>query len=136
MAAGLDRIDDYLHRFGESVGAEFDRLDDEGYTDIRHGELAIGINVIAESDVLLLLVHMGEPPDGAGVDYYRGLLELNFLSTGDCAFAIDRASGAVYLRALRRLEGLDYEAFESLLQNTAAIAEDMAARGRAQEKAN
>jgi hypothetical protein len=55
---------------------------------------------------------------------YRRLLELNFLVTSDASFAIDKDKDAVYLRALRRLSGLDYEEFEDLLHTMASVADE------------
>lgn len=120
-------VNAYLARFGREVDAQFDRLDPDGYTDVRHGEVLLGINVVRDPAVLLLLVRMTECPKderAAGV-LFRRLLELNFLATQDCAFAIDETQNAVYLRTMRGLQGLDYEEFRELLQNTAAVAEEL-----------
>jgi hypothetical protein len=66
---------------------------------------------------------MEVPRDGREA-FYRRLLELNFLVTSDGAFAIDKDRDAVYLRALRRLSGLDYEEFEDLLHTIASVADE------------
>ncbi|MGD8861654.1 MAG: CesT family type III secretion system chaperone [Myxococcales bacterium] len=124
-------VDEYLARFGEAVEAQFDALDRDGYTDLRYGQLVIGVNVVPSRGVLLLLVRMGELPATDCSELLHTLLELNFLATGECAFAIDEAKEAVYLRAMRRLEGLDYAEFEGLLQTVATVAEDMSSRLRA-----
>jgi hypothetical protein len=55
---------------------------------------------------------------------YRRLLELNYLATEDGAFAVDRESGRVYLRALRPLEGFDFEEFVDLLDTVARVADE------------
>jgi hypothetical protein len=44
--------------------------------------------------------------------------------TSDASFAIDKDKDAVYLRALRRLSGLDYEEFEDLLHTMASVADE------------
>ena len=45
--------------------------------------------------VLLFLSAIMEVPQTRQIDFYRKLLELNFLRTSDGAFAIDPATGAV-----------------------------------------
>jgi hypothetical protein len=124
-------VDEYIARFGKSVDAKLDPLDRDGFTDIRHGSVVIGVNVVPKRGVLLLLVRMADRPPRARereARIYRELLEMNFLSTGDCTFAIDDQQGAIYLRAMRRLDGLDYSEFEGLLMMIAQVAEDMSPR--------
>jgi hypothetical protein len=124
----IEMINDYLRRFGEAVSAELHPLDADGYTDLRHGSLVIGINAFAEKDVLLILARMGPVPDGESSALYRKLLELNFLATHSCSFAIDAERKLVYLRAMRSLDGLDYEEFAGLLETVAAVAIKMRER--------
>ena len=52
------------------------------------------------------------------------MLELSFLTTSDAAFAIDAQKDEVFVRALRRLSGLDYEEFEDLLDTAGKIADE------------
>ena len=59
---------------------------------------------------------------------YRKLLELNFLSTRSCSFAIDSQRELVYLRAMRPLDGLDYDEFVDLLKTAAAVASKLRAQ--------
>ncbi len=124
----IEMVNDYLRRFGATVGAALDPLDDDGYTDVQHGALLIGINAVVEHGVLLILVRMGRVPATNKQRLYRKLLELNFLSTGACSFAIDERLDWVYLRALRPLQGLDYDEFEALLETAAGVAEKMLRR--------
>lgn len=122
-----EMVNDYLHRFGNSVGVALDPLDTDGYTEVRRGSASVGINVLHEHGILLFLSRMMDvPADVAGgrESFYRRLLELNFLVTSDAAFAIDKDKDAVYLRALRRLSGLDYEEFEDLLHTMATVADE------------
>lgn len=127
-----EMVNDYLRRFGEAVGVELDPLDEDGYTDVRRGSATVGINVLHEHGILLFLSRIMDVPrdtnagGGAGgrEAFYRRLLELNFLVTSDAAFAIDKDKNAVYLRALRRLSGLDYEEFEDLLHTMASVADE------------
>ena len=44
--------------------------------------------------------------------------------TADAAFAIDAAKDEVFVRALRRLSGLDYEEFEDLLDTVGRVADE------------
>lgn len=119
-----EMVNEYLRRFGQSVGVELDALDEDGYTDVRRGSATVGINVLEEHGILLFLSRIMEIPKEGRESLYRRLLELNFLVTSDAAFAIDKDKEAVYLRALRRLSGLDYEEFEDLLHTMATVADE------------
>ncbi|HJL19753.1 MAG TPA: YbjN domain-containing protein [Sandaracinaceae bacterium LLY-WYZ-13_1] len=119
-----EMVNEYLSRFGESVGVELDPLDEDGYTDVRRGSATVGINVLEEHGILLFLSRIMEVPKQGRETFYRRLLELNFLVTSDAAFAIDKDKDAVYLRALRRLGGLDFEEFEDLLHTMATVADE------------
>jgi hypothetical protein len=120
----VEMVNDYLKRFGASVGVELDPLDEDGYTDVRRGSATVGINVLEEHGILLFLSRIMEVPKDGREGFYRRLLELNFLVTSDAAFAIDKDKDAVYLRALRRLSGLDFEEFEDLLHTMATVADE------------
>jgi hypothetical protein len=119
-----EMVNDYLKRFGEAVGVELDLLDEDGYTDVRRGSATVGINVLVDHGILLFLSRIMEVPKDGRETFYRRLLELNFLVTSDAAFAVDKDKDAVYLRALRRLSGLDFEEFEDLLHTMATVADD------------
>ncbi len=120
----VDMVNAYLRRFGASVGVDLDPLDEDGYTDVRRGSATVGINVLEDHGILLFLSRIMEVPRDGREAFYRRLLELNFLVTSDGAFAIDKDRDAVYLRALRRLSGLDYEEFEDLLHTIASVADE------------
>ncbi|MBO6938028.1 MAG: YbjN domain-containing protein [Deltaproteobacteria bacterium] len=117
-------VNDYLRRFADSVDIEVRPLDEDGYSEIRKGSAEVGVNVLEEHGVLLLLSRMMDVPREDRERLYRRLLELNFLVTSDAAFAIDRDRDAIYLRAHRRLGGLDFEEFEDLLTKTATTADE------------
>lgn len=122
-----EMINDYLVRFGLGVGVDLEPLDIDGYAEVRRGSASVGINVLHEHGILLFLSRMMSVPSqvaGGRESFYRRLLELNFLVTSDAAFAIDKDKDAVYLRALRRLSGLDYEEFEDLLHTMATVADE------------
>ncbi len=119
-----EMVNDYLARFGATVGVELDPLDEDGYTDVRRGSATVGINVLEEHGILLFLSRIMEVPKEGRETFYRRLLELNFLVTSDAAFAIDKDKDAIYLRALRRLSGLDFEEFEDLLHTMATVADE------------
>ena len=107
-------VNDYLARFGQSVGTDLDPLDAEGFTDVRHGALVIGVNVAIQQGTLMFLARMADLPSSPPADLFKKLLELNFVATGDCAFAIDQQRDAIYLRATRGLQALDYDEFSEL----------------------
>jgi hypothetical protein len=121
----IELVNGYIRRFGEAVQVELHPLDPEGYTDLRHGNVVIGINAYVDRNVLLIVARMGCASDRDPVSLYRRLLELNFVATRGCCFAIDERSGRVYLRAMRSLEGLDYEEFVELLETVAIVAETL-----------
>lgn len=120
----VEMVNDYIQRFGSSVAVELDPLDPDGYTEVRRGSATVGINVLGEHGILLFLSRMMPVPREGREALYRRLLELNFLVTSDASFAIDKEKDAVYLRALRRLSGLDYEEFEDLLHTMASVADE------------
>ena len=119
-----EMVNDYIRRFGSSVGVELDPLDEDGYTDVRRGSATVGINVLGEHGILLFLSRIMPVPREGREAFYRRLLELNFLVTSDASFAIDKDKDAVYLRVLWRLSGLDYEEFEDLLHTMASVADE------------
>lgn len=120
----VEMVNDYIQRFGSSVSVDLDPLDPDGYTEVRRGSATVGINVLGEHGILLFLSRMMPVPREGREALYRRLLELNFLVTSDASFAIDKEKDAVYLRALRRLSGLDYEEFEDLLHTMASVADE------------
>jgi len=123
-------IDAYIARFSTKVsearGGEivFDPLDAQGYTSVSRGSATIGINVLAEQGVLLFLVRVLKIPAAGREELYRFLLELNFTATSDAAFAIEKDTDTVCLRAMRSIAGLDYEEFEDMLHAIAAVADE------------
>lgn len=118
------RIDQFLTRFGTERDLDLAPLDEQGVARIQRGSALVSIHVVSEQGVLLLLSKVMPIPDDRREELYRRLLELSFLATGDAAFAINKQTNEVYLRCLRRLEGLDYEEFEDLVHTVAAIADD------------
>jgi hypothetical protein len=123
--ASIELVNEYIKRFGEAVGVELHPLDADGYTDVRHGAVVIGINAYVKRNVLLILARLGKASCPPTAEMYRRLLELNFLATRSCCFAIDERTGRIYLRAMRPLDALDYEEFVDLLETVAAVAESM-----------
>jgi hypothetical protein len=117
-------VNAYLARFAERAGTGLEPLDDAGYTQVRKGSASIGINVLDDHGVLLFLAPVMKVPATGRETLYRRLLELSFLTTSDAAFAIDAEKDEVYVRALRRLSGLDYEEFEDLLDTVGKVADE------------
>ncbi len=129
-ADAKEMLNDYIARFSQAVskaiGEEitFEPLDADGYSSVKRGSATVGINVLEDQGILLLLSRIMPIPVNQEKEFYRKLLELNYLATSDGAFAIEKDSNTVYLRALRRLSGLDYEEFEDLLNTTATVADN------------
>jgi len=119
-----EMVNDYLRRFGEARGVELEPLDEDGYGEVHRGSAQVGINVLEDHGILLLLSRIMEVPKEGREEFYRRLLELNFLVTSDAAFAIDKDRDALYLRAHRRLGGLDFEEFDDLLRTVADLADE------------
>jgi hypothetical protein len=119
-----DIINDYVKRFSEMVGVEMQPLDEEGFTAIKRGSATVGINLLLDHGIIVFLAPIMQIPERSQADFFRRLLELNFLSTSDGAFAIDRKTGLVHLRALRGLEGLDFEEFTDILDTVGAVADE------------
>ena len=117
-------VNAYLAQFAERAGTTLDPLDDSGYTQVRKGSASVGINVLGDHGVLLLLAPVMPVPALQRERFYRRLLELSFLTTSDAAFAIDGQKDEVYVRAVRRLSGLDYEEFEDLLETVGKVADE------------
>jgi hypothetical protein len=117
-------VNAYLERFGGRAGSPLEPLDASGYTQVRKGSASVGINVLEDHGVLLMLAPVMPVPMTGRETLYRRLLELSFLTTSDAAFAIDAQKDEVFVRALRRLSGLDYEEFEDLLDTVGKVADE------------
>lgn len=127
-ARGL--VDAYIARFSAKVSeatggaVAFDPLDANGYTSVSRGSATIGINVLADQDLLLFLARLMKIPSGRREELFRFLLELNYGATSDAAFAIEKETDTVCLRTMRSVAGLDYEEFEEMLHTIAAVADE------------
>jgi hypothetical protein len=117
-------VNAYLQQFAARAGIALDPLDEAGYTQVKKGSASIGINVLDDHGVLLFLAPVMPVPLTGREDFYRRILELSFLATSDAAFAVDAEKEEVYVRALRRLSGLDYEEFEDLLDTVGKVADE------------
>jgi hypothetical protein len=117
-------VDTYLARFAERSGIPLQPLDEHGYTQTRKGSATIGVNVLDDHGVMLLIAPVMPVPQERRETLYRRLLELSFLTTADDSFAIDAAKDEIFVRALRRLSGLDYEEFEDLLDTVGRVADE------------
>src|SRR6185369_6113680 len=128
----VQRVADYIQRFSELIGVPIDPLDADGYTQVARGSATVGINVVEQKGFILFLAPIMEVPAHNREGLYQKLLELNYLATEDGAFAIDQATGRVYLRALRSLESLDFDEFVDMLDTVARVADEWDDKLRAQ----
>lgn len=125
------RVNKYLKQFYSEINralppdqqVEFQLLDNDGYTAVQKGSATVGINVLEDHGILMFLSAIMKVPETRQLELFRKLLELNFLATSDASFAIDRRNNQIYLRALRGLEGLDYEEFRDMLETVAEVAD-------------
>ena len=122
--SGRTQINEFIQRFGKERDLALDPLNEQGYAEIARGSAVVRINVVEEHGVLLMIAPIMRVPERNTEAFYRRLLELSFLATSDAAFAIDKKTDMAYLRALRRLEGMDYEEFEDLLHTIATVADE------------
>ncbi|MBU1221499.1 YbjN domain-containing protein [Myxococcota bacterium] len=123
---GIALVNKYLKKFGESVNATFRPLDENGYTFVKRGSAIVTINVFESHKIIVFLAPIMDVPETRQLELFRKLLELNFLVTEDASFAIDNRSepNKVFLRALRGIEGLDYEEFHDILRTVARVADE------------
>jgi len=126
------RVAEFIQRFSELIGVPIPPLDGDGFTQVSRGSATVGINVVEEKGFLMFLAPIMDVPAQNREALYRQLLELNYLATEDGAFAIDRQSGRVYLRALRSLESFDFDEFVDLLDTVARVADEWDDKLRAQ----
>ena len=117
-------VNAYIAKFGSRAGRTLDPLDESGYTQVSKGSASVGINVLEDHGVLLFLAPVMRVPLAGREAFYRRILELSFLTTSDAAFAVDAQRDEVFVRALRRLSGLDYEEFEDLLDTVGKVADE------------
>jgi hypothetical protein len=105
-------VNAYIARFSQRVSAatgtdiHFEPLDEKGATKVSRGSATVNIHVLDEHGILMFLRAIMKVPQKNPEKLYRRLLELNFSATSDGAFAVDKTSETVYLRALRSLAGL------------------------------
>ena len=102
----------------------FNLLDDSGFTQVVRGSASIGITVMEEQGVLMFLSRIMKVPNEKELECFRLLLELNYASTSDAAFAVEKETNTVCLRAHRSIFNLDYEEFEDMLHTVAAVADE------------
>jgi len=122
-----ERVADYIQRFSELIGVPIEPLDADGYTQVARGSATVGINVIEQKGFILFLapvMTLSDVAEAKQAALTRQLLELNFLATEDGAFAIDKESGKVYLRALRSLDAFDFDEFVDMLDTIARVADE------------
>ncbi len=124
FTSAREMVNRYIQRFGAKTTISVPPLDDLGYTQFPKGSAQVGVNVLEDHGVLLILAPIMPIPKTRREDLYRRLLELSFIGTSDAAFAIDAQKEEVYVRALRRLSGLDYEEFEDLVDTVGRVADD------------
>jgi hypothetical protein len=118
------RVAEFIQRFSELIGVPIPPLDGDGFTQVSRGSATVGINVVEEKGFLMFLAPIMDVPAQNKEALYRQLLELNYLATEDGAFAIDRQSCRVYLRAMRALDSLDFDEFVDLLDTVARVADE------------
>lgn len=117
-------VNAYIQRYADRSDAPIEALDSTGYTQLRRGSASVGINVLEDHGVLLMLAPVMKVPSQHREALFRRLLELSFITTSDAAFSIDKDKDEIFVRALRRLSGLDYEEFEDLLATVGKVADD------------
>ncbi|MBN2341450.1 MAG: YbjN domain-containing protein [Deltaproteobacteria bacterium] len=123
-------VNSFIERFSavvsKATGSDvaFGLLDADGFTSVKRGSATVGINVVEQSDVLIFIARMMKVPSDNTEACFRKILELNFTATSDAAFAIEKATDTICLRAQRTISGLDYDEFEEMLHTIATVADE------------
>lgn len=120
----IEVINGHISRFARERDIALEPLSADGVSSVQRGSATVSIHVIADRGVLLLLSRVMEVPEGDSGPLFRRLLGLSFLATGDAAFAINDKTNEIYLRCFRKLDGLDYGEFESLVHTIATVADE------------
>lgn len=123
MGKAKETVNDYIRRFGQTVGVELDPLDASGYTQVARGSATVGINLFEDQGVIYFLSPVFKVPTARREELYRRLLELNYRHTSEAAFAIDSDRNEVIARLTRGTQGLDYEEFARALNVVSAVAD-------------
>lgn len=121
----LDAFNTVLAQVGERLGTALGPLDAGGFVEIRCGDVRIGVNASSTHGTVQLVAPVMPLPSTPAPHFYRRLLELNFLSTGFGAFAVDTLRDTLYLRGMRPLQGLSSAVLHALLLGMAASTERM-----------
>ncbi len=127
-----ERVAAFLVKFANLGQLEFEAIDQHGYGSAKRSGVTLGVNVLEERSVLLLLAPIMPLPKKGAEALYRRLLELNLLQTSDAAFAIDPERSVIFARAMRRLDGLDFDEFRDLCESVASVAETWREKLRAE----
>ncbi|MCU0664395.1 MAG: YbjN domain-containing protein [Myxococcota bacterium] len=124
-------VDLFLERFSRTVSKavgqdlRFGPLDEQGSAVVSRGSVQVTMSIFEDEPAALVFVCPVMPVPASGREsLYRRLLELNFVSTADAAFAVDARSEKVCLRAMRPIAHLQYEEFEELLDTVATVADE------------
>ncbi|MBN2530256.1 MAG: YbjN domain-containing protein [Deltaproteobacteria bacterium] len=125
-----DLVNAYIERFGKGVSAvtgtevRFEPLDADGFTRVKRGSATVGINVMSQADALIFVARIMKTPATRTEECYRRLLELNYTATSEAAFAVEKSTDTICLRAQRTISGLDYDEFEEMLSTIATVADE------------
>ncbi|MBN2714458.1 MAG: YbjN domain-containing protein [Deltaproteobacteria bacterium] len=123
-------INAYIERFSKEVSAatgadvRFNSLDGDGFTRVKRGSATVGINVLEEAGELIFVSRIMKTPAQNKEACFRRLLELNYSATSDAAFALEKSTDTICLRAQRSIAGLDYDEFEEMLSTVATVADE------------
>ena len=123
-------VDAYIERFSGEVSAatgsqvRFSALDSDGFTRVKRGSATVGINVLEDAGELIFVARIMKAPKEKAAECYRRLLELNYTATSDAAFAVEKSTDTICLRAQRSIASMDYEEFEEMLSTVATVADE------------
>ena len=129
-ATAGELVNEYIDKFSKAISAatgmqiRFDPLDSDGFTSVSRGSATVGINVVDEQGILIFVSRIMKVPVDKKEECFRLLLELNYMATSDGAFAIEKETDTICLRAQRSVAGLDYEEFEEMLHSVGTVADE------------
>lgn len=122
-----EMIDDYILRCVEKLSrlrkktVKYRLVDEDGYGVITFENVDVGVNVIEKGGVIVVLAELMEVPNHDQEQFFRRLLELNFLETHEGSFCINKDNNTVCMKALRRIEELDYDEFEDIVDTIITV---------------
>ena len=114
-----------LKEFGSRIGIEGLSLDRNGFCCLFFDDIAVNVEVPADSDQVFFYVNLGEIPRANAAELFEKLLEANHLyrKTAGGTIGIDKAADVISLAYQCPIQVLDIGRLEKILENFVNTAE-------------